>query len=192
LTKRKKSKKKKSKDKKIDTHFSEVEKEISWPTAWLRAVQKHENVASSYVWSVNKERIYDNYNSRFKIFNGPDGREQRKLSMELGEKDEVTCEHAKYSHEELLLPNGKVIVPIRQFCETKILPAGTKEAFFFNFGKVSMNSVTEVDTVTAQTPVITSSRAETVPSVPLSPYAQSLNPIKAHTNITIASVITIA
>ena len=47
------------------------------------------------------------------------------------------------SEQVLVLPNGKVVTPIRQFCETKILPAGTKEAFFYDFGPVTFSNITE-------------------------------------------------
>lgn len=160
MTKRKKSKRK-SKDKKIEKTIDAVEAEITAPLTWLKAVQRYQNVAPSHVWTINKEEIYQHYHSRFKIYNGPDGRESRLINTTLGE-DKKTCDHSKYSHEELVLPNGKVITPIRQFCETKILPPGTNEAFFFDFGKVTtLNNVTEGTEVTTVTPTIISSRAET-------------------------------
>jgi hypothetical protein len=49
------------------------------------------------------------------------------------------------SEQVLVLPSGKVVTPIRQFCETKILPVGTKEAFFFDFGSVTFDTITEAD-----------------------------------------------
>lgn len=165
MTKRKKSKRK-SKDKKIektiDIHLSALETEITPPSTWLKAVQRYQNVAPSHVWTINKEEIYQHYHSRFKIYNGPDGRESRLINTTLGE-DKKTCDHSKYSHEELVLPNGKVITPIRQFCETKILPPGTNEAFFFDFGKVTtFNNDTEADPVT-EAPVIRSTQATIEP-----------------------------
>jgi hypothetical protein len=47
------------------------------------------------------------------------------------------------SEQVLVLPNGKVVTPIRQFCETKVLPSGTREAFFYDFGAVSFSAITE-------------------------------------------------
>lgn len=150
-------------NKKIDTHLSVVDIEVTPPSTWLKAVQRHQNVAPSYVWTINKERIYEHYPSRFKVYNGPDGVEKKQVNPSLGEENKINCNHSKYSHEELVLPNGKVITPIRQFCETKILPPGTKEAFFFDFGKVTtFNKVTEGAEETT-TPTITSSHAETEP-----------------------------
>ena len=49
------------------------------------------------------------------------------------------------SEQVLVLPSGKVVTPIRQFCETKILPVGTKEAYFFDFGAVTFDNITETD-----------------------------------------------
>jgi len=153
-----------AKDRKIEKTTDVVEAEVAAPSYWLRAVQKQQNVAPSHIWYINKEEIYQHYHGRFKVYNGPDGVEKRQINTTLGEENEVTCNHSKYSHEELVLPNGKVITPIRQFCETKILPRGTKEAFFFDFGKVTtFNDVTEGTEVATVTPTITSSRAETEP-----------------------------
>jgi len=44
---------------------SAVEDEISKPSAWLRAVQREENVSPSFVWHINKEKIYENYGKQF-------------------------------------------------------------------------------------------------------------------------------
>ncbi len=121
-----------------------VEKEIRQPSAWFKAVKEQQNVTSFHMWSINKEKIYEHYHGRFKVYNGPDGVEKRQINKTLGEENEISCNHSKYSHEVLVLPNGKEITPIRQFCETKILPPGTREAFFYDFGKVvAFNDVTE-------------------------------------------------
>ncbi len=156
MTKRRKPKK----STQVEKIVSIVDSEIGAPSYWLRAVCKQQNVAPSHIWSINKEKIYEHFHGRYKVYNGPDGVEKRQINKTFGEKDEVTCNHSKYSHEELVLPNGKTIVPIRQFCETKILPPGTREAFFYNFGKVNFSDVTEA---AEQTATIRSSRAETNP-----------------------------
>jgi hypothetical protein len=60
------------------------------------------------------------------------------------------------SEQVLVLPSGKVVTPIRQFCETKILPVGTKEAFFFDFGAVDFSPIVEADdTIGTATPAST-------------------------------------
>ncbi len=153
---------KKRKPKKItqvEKIVSAVESEIGAPSYWLKAVQQHQNVTSSHMWTINKEKIYEHFHGRFKVYNGPDGVEKRQVNKTLGEEDKIRCNHSKYSHEELVLPNGKVITPIRQFCETKILPPGTKEAFFYDFGQVKFNNIEGQE----QIPIIRSSQATTEP-----------------------------
>ena len=44
--------------------ISAVEAEVSKPSAWLRAVQRHQNVSPAYVWSINKEKIFENYQKK--------------------------------------------------------------------------------------------------------------------------------
>ncbi len=160
MTKRKKPKRKTDTPTGVPI-ISAVETEISQPSAWMRGVCRHQNVSSSYVWTVNKEKMYEHFHGRFKVYNGPDGVEKRQINKTLGEEDEITCNHSKYSHEVLVLPNGKEITPIRQFCETKILPPGTKEVFFYDFGKVvNFNSVMGE---TEPTHIIRSSQVATEP-----------------------------
>jgi len=161
LTKRRKPKKRKTNEPTLGAIINVVEKEISLPSAWLKAVQTQQNVTSFHMWTINKEKIYEHYHGRFKVYNGPDGVEKRQINKTLGEENKVYCNHSKYSHEVLVLPNGKEITPIRQFCETKILPPGTKEAFFYDFGKIANfnNIIGEAE----PTPVIRSTHAATEP-----------------------------
>jgi len=133
-----------------------ITREISQPSAWFRAVQKGENVSSSYIWHVNKEDMYDNYQQRVNVYYTPEGIERLLLN------EEPKCHHMKYSHEEMILPNGKTIAPIRQFCDTKILPPGTKEAFFFDFETV-YKPITEGVDPTTITPTIRSANANPIP-----------------------------
>ena len=43
---------------------SATEAEVSKPSAWLRAVQRNQNVSPAYVWSINKEKIFENYSKQ--------------------------------------------------------------------------------------------------------------------------------
>ena len=132
---------------------SAVESEISKPSAWLRAVQREENVSPSFVWHINKEKIYENYGKQFtKTFDANENEIHTPISKgQVGKSsatEAITGPASNdfmrvMSEQVLVLPNGKVVTPIRQFCETKILPAGTKEAFFYDFGPVTFSNITE-------------------------------------------------
>ena len=43
---------------------SATEAEVSKPSAWLRAVQRNQNVSPAYVWSINKEKIFESYSKK--------------------------------------------------------------------------------------------------------------------------------
>ena len=132
---------------------SAVESEISKPSAWLRAVQREENVSPSFVWHINKEKIYENYGKQFtKTYDANENELHTPISKgQVGKSsatEAITGPASNdfmrvMSEQVLVLPNGKVVTPIRQFCETKILPAGTKEAFFYDFGPVTFSNITE-------------------------------------------------
>ena len=132
---------------------SAVEDEISKPSAWLRAVQREENVSPSFVWHINKEKIYENYGKQFiKNFDANENEIHTPISKgQVGKSSATeavtgpaTADFMRVMSEQVLvLPNGKVVTPVRQFCETKILPAGTREAFFYDFGPVTFSDITE-------------------------------------------------
>ena len=153
---------------------SAVEAEVSKPSAWLRAVQRHQNVSPAYVWSINKEKIFENYQK--KGIRSFDSNDNEIITQLKGSEADLTSVSGPpsadfmriMSEQVLVLPSGKVVTPIRQFCETKILPAGTKEAFFFDFGTVTFSDIVEADdalgTATpASTPIIRSAGTETNP-----------------------------
>lgn len=153
---------------------SALEAEVSKPSAWLRAVQRHQNVSPAYVWSINKEKIYENYQKRgIKSFDSNDNEVITRVKGSEADISSVTGPASAdfmriMSEQVLVLPNGKVVTPIRQFCETKILPVGTKEAFFFDFGDVTFSDITEADDVIAtatpaSSPIIRSAGTETNP-----------------------------
>lgn len=156
---------------------SAVEAEVSKPSAWLRAVQRHQNVSPAYVWSINKEKIFENYAKKgIRSFDVNDNEIITQIpKVKAGEASLVTIAGPApadfmriMSEQVLVLPNGKVVTPIRQFCETKILPPGTKEAFFFDFGDVQFDAIDEgnVDIATAtpiSSPIIRSQATETNP-----------------------------
>ena len=132
---------------------SAVEDEISKPSAWLRAVQREENVSPSFVWHINKEKIYENYGKQFiKNFDANENEIHTPISKgQVGKSSATeavtgpaTADFMRVMSEQVLvLPNGKVVTPVRQFCETKVLPTGTREAFFYDFGAVNFSDITE-------------------------------------------------
>ncbi|MBF85113.1 MAG: hypothetical protein CL489_11690 [Acidobacteria bacterium] len=129
--------------------ISAQEAEIHGPVRWMRDVAGEKNVTPSYVWHVNKQSIFDNSNSRFlKEFDAADNTKYNPIpSRQRGGEALAGPASADFmrtmSEQVLVLPDGKVVTPIRQFCETKVLAPGTKEAFFYDFGPVTFADVTE-------------------------------------------------
>ncbi|HEC65433.1 MAG TPA: hypothetical protein ENI23_09070 [bacterium] len=130
--------------------ISATEAEVSKPAAWWRAVIAQENVIPSYIWKIDKEKIYETYGQKY--MRAWDANENElKLPLPAGKTsgtEAVTGPPAAdfqriMSELVLVLPNGKVVTPIRQFCETKILPPGTREAFFHDFGSIDFEAITE-------------------------------------------------
>ncbi len=161
---------------------SAVEAEISKPSAWFRAVQREENVQPAFIWHINKEKIYENYGKQYYKKFDVQGNEIRNPvpKNEVGKQyggEAVTISVAGpadgdfmriMSEQVLVLPDGKVVTPIRQFCETKILPPGTREAFFYDFGPVTFSDIVEGDddpavAVPLSSPIIRSAGTETDP-----------------------------
>lgn len=163
---------------------SALEGEVSRPSAWLRATIREENVPTNYIWHINKEKIFENYNKKYLKSVDSQGiieesdlpKGSRSYAGEAGSVSTVTGPPSNdfmriMSEQVLVLPSGKVVTPIRQFCETKILPPGTKESFFYDFGAVTFNDVTEggdgtFDPGTAtvvSSPVIRSAGTSTTP-----------------------------
>lgn len=130
---------------------SALEAEVSKPSAWLRAVQRNQNVSPAYVWSINKEKIFESYSKKgIRSFDSNDNEVISKVKgseANIGSVTGPVDSMRIMSEQVLVLPSGKVVTPIRQFCETKILPVGTKEAFFFDFGAVTFDTITEADDV---------------------------------------------
>ena len=133
------------------TKVSATEAEVQGPVSWMKNVAQEKNVTPSYVWHVNKQRIYDKAGERFiKEFDANENAKYVPLSeaQKSSATETVTGPASNdfmriMSEQVLVLPNGKVVTPIRQFCETKVLAPGTKEAFFYDFGAVNFTDVTE-------------------------------------------------
>lgn len=161
---------------------SAVEAEISKPSAWFRAVQREENVSPAFIWHINKEKIYENYNRQFYKKFDANGNEIKfpipKTEVGKtygGETSTVSVAGPSdgdfmriMSEQVLVLPSGKVVTPVRQFTETKILPPGTREAFFYDFGPVVFSNIVEGDldpavAVPLSSPIIRSAGTETNP-----------------------------
>jgi len=161
---------------------SAVEAEISKPSAWFRAVQREENVSPAFIWHINKEKIYENYGKQYYKKFDANGNELKYPIPKTeigktygGEASTISVAGPAdgdfmriMSEQVLVLPSGKVVTPIRQFCETKVLPPGTREAFFYDFGPVTFFDIVEGDTdpavaTPASSPIIRSAGTETNP-----------------------------
>lgn len=130
---------------------SAQEAEVHAPVKWMRDVATEKNVSPSFVWHVNKQNIFEGSNSRFlKEFDAADNTKYNPIPSTIrGKAGEALAGPAAndfmrtMSEQVLVLPDGKVVTPIRQFCETKVLEPGNKEAFFYDFGPVTFADVTE-------------------------------------------------
>ena len=130
---------------------SATETEIGAPVNWMKAVASEKNVTPSFVWHVNKQSIFENSNQRFlKEFDVSDNTKYTPVPSNIKKPaSEALAGPASndfmrtMSEQVLVLPDGKVVTPIRQFCETKVLAPGNKEAFFYDFGPVTFGNVTE-------------------------------------------------
>lgn len=135
-----------------------IQNEVKKPANWFRSVQREECVVPSHIWHINKERIYDNYSHRYyKTFDNH-GNEIKNKEKPKGDYLRIMSEQT------LVLPDGKVITPIRQYCEHKVLPAGTREAYFYNFSNVVFPEVKEGEEPVISQPRITATRAEADPT----------------------------
>lgn len=113
---------------------TQLTKEVLNPTKWLKNI-KRKNSKRKISWVINKEAVYDNY-TKFRKRYDKEGNEKR---IEIGGKGYV--KNHKFHSMIMILPDGKIITPIRQFCDLKLLREDQKEAYFFNFSDV--NLVTE-------------------------------------------------
>ena len=147
------------------------ESQVAQPAHWFESVSKGENVMPSSVWQINKEKIFENYGQRFTKHWDKDFIE-RFDSLKTEERSRATEAIAgpptadfmrTMSEQVLVLPNGKIVTPIRQFCEVKILPPGVKEAFFYDYGAVDFAAITEGSTINDSSVAVRSSGGATTP-----------------------------
>ena len=101
------------------------------PTIWLGSVKADMNVSAYYIWKIDKEKLIANYKGRNNILN-PD---------------------KTLHHYELIFPNGKIVTPLRQFCDHKVLNPGQREARFF---KISTPMYTTLNAATTWHPSMSS------------------------------------
>jgi len=147
-----------------------TEMSILKPAQWFLAVRNEENVQPSHIWHLNKQQIFENYSgrmlryfdSRGVEFTKPMSAEQRK-STEAITGPPVADFMRIMSEQVLVLPEGKVVTPIRQFCEVKVLPPGTREAFFYDYGAIAFGDITEGVLIGDTTTVTRSSGGATAP-----------------------------
>ena len=147
------------------------ESQVANPAQWFESVSKGENVMPSSVWNINKEKIYENYGQRFtrqwdKDFIErfePVSKENKSSATEAISGPTANDFMRTMSEQVLVLPNGKIVTPVRQFCEVKILPPGVKEAFFYDYGAVDFAAITEGSTISDSSVAVRSAGGATTP-----------------------------
>jgi len=140
------------------------------PAQWFTAVKNHTNPPVAWEWTINKQGIFENYEGRHLKYWDERGLEYMK-PMTSGQKkgtEAITGPPVNdfmriMSEQVLVLPEGKIVTPIRQFTEVKVLPPGTKEAFFFDYGKVDFSDITEGTIITDSVTVTRSAGGPTSP-----------------------------
>jgi len=127
-----------------------TEATILRPAQWFNSVRNGENVMSSHIWHLNKQNIFENYANRLIRFMDERGMEhtqamtaEQKKGTEAITGPPIADFMRIMSEQVLVLPEGKVVTPIRQFCEVKVLPPGTRDAFFFDYGAIAFSDITE-------------------------------------------------
>lgn len=143
------------------------------PAQWFASVRNEENVMPSHIYHINKQGIFDTYGGRYLTKVGqnwapeqapfPDQYRQMMSATEAISGPPANDFMRIMSEQVLVMPNGKVVTPIRQFCEVKVLPPGTKEAFFFDYGSVNFQAITEGNVIPDSTMTVRSSGGSTAP-----------------------------
>jgi len=111
------------------TILTPLTEEITLPAKWLKNL-KRKNARRTHKWTVNKEAIYDNTTKYLKRYD-KDFNEER---IQEGSKNHIT--NMAFHSMIMVLPDGKVITPIRQFCDLKLLSEKQNEAHFYNFDQL--------------------------------------------------------
>jgi len=147
-----------------------TEASVIRPAQWFTAVKNHTNPPIAWEWQINKQNIFENYDGRHLKYWDEKGLEhlspmnanQRKgteaiTGPPVGDFMRIMSEQV------LVLPEGKIVTPIRQFTEVKVLPPGTREAFFYDYGAVAFGDITEGTLIADSTTVTRSAGGATSP-----------------------------
>ena len=128
--------------------------EIKDVSDWLVKVKDGNNVRASYLWYVDKEKIYEKYHGRLL-------RSVTKDSMtEYIKIPKRRNKVQKKLIEVLVLPDSKIIIPMRQFCDHYLLKLGENEKRFYSPRQIKYRKVTECS-ITDQSDHVTSSTVNT-------------------------------
>lgn len=113
---------------------------------WMVAASQGSDVASTKTWKNSKEGFIQQYAK----YQYRDPATSRVVGMtpvfdnKAGEGVTLAPDLGRVvSNQVLALPDGKVVTPIRQFAETKILAQGETEAYFYDINSVDFDNVNE-------------------------------------------------
>jgi hypothetical protein len=140
------------------------------PAQWFTAVKEHRNPPVAWEWLINKEAIFSSEGNRhvkhvdehYRDVLTPMTNEMKKGTEAITGPPGSDFMRIM-SEQVLVLPDGKIVTPARQFCEVKVLPPGTKEAFFYDYGTVNFSDITEGTLIADSTTVTRSAGGETNP-----------------------------
>ena len=133
--------------------------------SWTKAVIAKENVSSTFLWNVPKQEIYEKYLYHDKKDSRGNVLAREKVCPEGSFKAGEAVTHApdlgrSVDNQVFILPEGKIVTPVRQFCQTKVLEPGQAEGFFHDFGKIDFADVTEGTDLAEQAISVRSSGGE--------------------------------
>ena len=134
--------------------------------SWTKAVIAKENVSSTFLWNVPKQQIYEKYLYHDKKDARGNVLAREKVYPEGSfNKAGEAITHApdlgrSVDNQVFILPEGKIVTPVRQFCQVKVLEPGQAEGFFHDFGKIDFADVTEGTDLAEQAISVRSSGGE--------------------------------
>lgn len=129
------------------------EKTLNDVKDWMIGTSQGNDVSSTKTWKNSKESFLQKY-SKYQYL---DPKTFRVVGMtpvfdnKAGEGVTLAPDLGRVvSNQVLALPDGKVVTPIRQFAETKILNTGETEAYFYDINSVDFVDVNEGNDLTDQ------------------------------------------
>ena len=128
-----------------------LNKEITVPVKWFKNI-KRKNSRRRIFWTINKEKIYENYPRQYYVTHIFDQKEDvyEEIHKPVFKKGIKIKEPKRYHSKKVVLPDGNIITPVRQFCETVVLPIDKTHAYFFSMPPIILEDVMENEPISSE------------------------------------------